>query len=185
MIDYDALIGRVIIREGGDQYTNYPSDEGGPTKFGITLATLHDWRKAPVSAYDVQQLTLSEASKIYRANYFPKWLEAIPDESAVELFFDDCVNAGVGNLAKHAQSVLYHWHLYSGVIDGAFGPKSLDALGKVKNWPAFFYAVKCERLEMYLRQIGSRPGNAVNAVGWANRNDQFEDPPGAPNGVTS
>lgn len=174
MIDTDALIARVIVREGGDQYTNRSSDEGGPTKYGITLATLHDWRKAPVSAYDVQQLTQAEAVAIYRAKYFPSWLAAIPVDGVVEELFDDCVNAGPGNTARHVQAVLQHWKLYDGAIDGDFGVKSAAALALVMNWGAFFYAVKCERLEMYLRQIGSRPVNVANAIGWANRSDQFE-----------
>lgn len=174
MIDYNALIARVIVREGGATYTDLPSDEGGPTKYGVTLATLHDYRKAPVSAYDVQQLTETEAVAIYRTKYFPSWLTTIPVDGVTEELFDDCVNAGPGNAARHVQAVLLHWKLYDGAVDGDFGLKSVAALASVTNWGAFFYAVKCERLEMYLRQIGSRPVNAANAAGWANRSDQFE-----------
>lgn len=174
MIDYDALIARVIVREGGDQYTNRSSDEGGPTKYGITLATLHDWRQMPVSADDVRDLSQEEAVRIYRNRYFSAWYLEIPVEGVVEFLFDDGVNAGPGNSARHAQAVLQHWGLYDGAIDGAFGSKSIDALHKVQNWGAFYYAVKAERLEMYLRQIGARPINAANAAGWANRSDQFE-----------
>lgn len=172
-MNYDELIARVIKREGGEQYTNNPADAGGPTKYGITLATLHQWRKMPVSAEDVQRLTEDEAVRIYRTNYFPSWFEIVREDIA-EMLFDYAVNAGVGGVAKAVQAVLQHWSLYDDKIDGAFGPKSQAALRLVTNWQAFFYAVKCERLELYLRQIGNRPDNYVFAAGWANRSDQFE-----------
>lgn len=174
MIDYNALISRVIKREGGDQYTNRSSDEGGPTKYGITLITLHGFRGGPVSDLDVMHLTEDEAVQIYRTLYFPSWYEAIPQAEILEELFDDGVNAGTGNSARHVQAVLLHWGLYTGAIDGDVGPASLAALAKVTNWGAFFYAVKCERLEMYLRQTGQRSSNTANAIGWANRSDQFE-----------
>ena len=50
----EALITRVIEREGG--YVNHPADAGGPTRYGITLAALHDWRRAPVGAADADHL---------------------------------------------------------------------------------------------------------------------------------
>ena len=174
MIDYDALIARVILREGSALYTDRPSDAGGPTKYGVTLATLHDWRKMPVSAEDVRRLTQDEAVRIYRTKYFPSWFEIPPREEIAELLFDDAVNAGVGGATLHVQSVLKHWHLYDGAIDGAFGPKSTAALMRVENWGAFYYAVKCERLEGYLRYVGRDPRQAEYAAGWANRSDQFE-----------
>lgn len=91
----DALIARVIEREGG--YSNNPNDNGGPTKYGITLATLHGWRQAPVSAADVQSLTTSEAAQIYRRNYFVgPGLDAVKDPEIQEFLFDYGVNSGPG-----------------------------------------------------------------------------------------
>ena len=46
-----TLIAELIQREGG--YVDDPDDRGGPTKYGITLATLQAWRHTPVSAADV------------------------------------------------------------------------------------------------------------------------------------
>jgi lysozyme family protein len=169
----DQMIFDVLSREGG--YSNRATDAGGPTKYGITLATLHAWRKCPVSAYDVQQLTTEEAARIYRANYFPAGYESIPDAAVLELLFDFGVNSGVGAAVEALQTVLKHMGLYGGEIDGSFGPQSSAALAKVKNWPALFYAVKCERYELLLRFVGRRPEQAEYAIGWANRNDQFEE----------
>jgi lysozyme family protein len=164
----DALIDRVIQREGG--YVNNPNDAGGPTKYGITLATLHGWRHAPVSAADVKNLTTNEAILIYRSQYFTKpGLDAVKDPGIQEFLFDYGVNSGPGAAVRALQTAL-------GVTaDGDFGPASRAALDKINNQQALFYRLKCERYEMLLRFIGSSPGNAVFAIGWSNRLDQFEE----------
>lgn len=168
----EQLITEVIEREGG--YVNNPADAGGPTKYGITLATLHAWRKAPVSAYDVEQLTETEARDIYRANYF-KGYDSIKDRALLSLCFDYGVNSGPGAPASSLQTILKREGLYTGAIDGDFGPLSQAALAKVTNWPALFYALKCERYELFMRYIGRRPDQAQFATGWSNRMDGFEE----------
>jgi lysozyme family protein len=82
---YDASLARVLAREGG--YTNHPSDPGGPTNFGITIAdyrrylkpsatanfgiTIADYRrylKPSATAADVRAMRLDEAKTIYKAH---------------------------------------------------------------------------------------------------------------------
>ena len=65
----EAIIDTILRREGWPRYTNRPSDRGGPTKGGITLATLASWRKRPVTATDVAALDEAEVRAIYRARY--------------------------------------------------------------------------------------------------------------------
>ena len=52
------IVDDVLRREG--EFVQHPADAGGPTKFGITQATLADWRHAPVTASDVSALTIDE-----------------------------------------------------------------------------------------------------------------------------
>jgi lysozyme family protein len=171
----DGLIDRVLKREGFDRFTNDAADAGGPTKYGITLATLYAWRGRPVGAHDVEQLGEAEARQIYRANYFPAGFEKIPEPALLEELFDFGVNSGPGAAVKALQTVLKEkCGYYAGVIDGGFGPQSHAALARVQNWTALFFAVKCERLELYLRSIGARPANARFAIGWANRADTID-----------
>ena len=40
---YDEALRRLLAHEGG--YVNHPSDPGGPTNFGITLADYRRYRK--------------------------------------------------------------------------------------------------------------------------------------------
>jgi lysozyme family protein len=66
----DAIISEVLAREGG--YVDHPADRGGPTNFGITLATLADFVGHPVTASDVRLLDETTARTIYRSRYI--WL---------------------------------------------------------------------------------------------------------------
>lgn len=167
------MIERVLVREGRDTYTDDPRDAGGPTKWGITQAALAKWRGQPVTPFNVQTLTKAEAVEIYRRDYMAPF-ESIEDDSLLELIFDFAVNHGPGRAAEAMQTVLQRIGYYTDRIDGDFGSKSRAALAKVQNMAAFFYAVKCERLEAYMRYAGRAPANVVFLSGWANRNDQFE-----------
>lgn len=64
-------------------------------------------------------------------------------------------------------------HVIGALPDGDFGPASRAALAKITNRTALFYAVKCERYELLLRDVGARPVHAVFAPGWSNRLDEF------------
>lgn len=164
----DALITAVIAREGG--FSDRASDAGGPTNWGITIATLRDWRRCPVSREDVINLGQTEARQIYRTNYFTaSGFEHVADPELQEFLFDYAVNSGVNAATRALQTVL-------GVsADGVVGPVTLAALAQRSNAAALFYAVKCERYELLLRFIGSDAEQAANAIGWANRLDPFKE----------
>lgn len=68
MMSIDSIIAGVISRESS-AYTNDPADNGGPTKYGITQATLARDRGVLVTPEDVQRLTEAEARSIYYRRY--------------------------------------------------------------------------------------------------------------------
>jgi lysozyme family protein len=164
-----ALIAALVQREGG--YVDDPDDRGGPTKFGITLATLHAWRGTPVGAGDVEALTSAEAAEIYAKKYFlDPGFDAVTDPALQEFLFDFGVTSGTGTAVEALQHVI-------GVLpDGNLGPVSRAKLATITNAAALFFAVKAERAEFLLRDVGSHPTDAKFAGGWSNRLDQF---PGA------
>ena len=125
-----------IIRIEGDAYTNDPTDRGGPTKYGITQATLTKWRKRPVTPAEVAALTRNEAFEIYFIMYvvdpgFDK-VRTLSSTIAAELV-DTGVNMGQGTAGKFLQRAL---NALSGnqtkgadlVVDGVVGNASLKAL---------------------------------------------------------
>jgi lysozyme family protein len=65
----DALISKIFVLEGGSAYSNLKSDLGGPTKWGITEATLANYRRKPVSAADIASLSEAEARDIIWQGY--------------------------------------------------------------------------------------------------------------------
>ena len=156
----EDLISRVIEREGG--YVDHPADRGGPTKYGITQATLAAWRRTPVTPWQVSMMTEDEARVIYRERYF-KGLEGITDPKVLEFLFDYAVNSGTGRAIKALQSAI------GATPDGAWGPKSAAALKAVPDQSKLYWPLVCERLDNFLRIIGRDPSQAVFAAGWANR----------------
>ncbi len=158
----------MIAREGG--FVDRPTDNGSATKYGITIGTLRDWRRVPVSREDVQNLTIQEAADIYKTNYFTaSGFDQVPDAKVQEFLFDFGVNSGVGTATRALQRCI-------GVKDdGAMGPISFAALKAVTNLEALFYRLKCERYELLLRFIGSDSRQSEYAIGWSNRLDNFEE----------
>jgi lysozyme family protein len=92
--DFDRAVAVVFRLEGG--YVSHPLDPGGPTRFGVTKATLARARGRPVSDADVMALDQSEAKQIYRARYWDAVrADALP--AGVDLAVFDCaVNSGPG-----------------------------------------------------------------------------------------
>ncbi|MGC1467549.1 MAG: glycosyl hydrolase 108 family protein, partial [Pseudolabrys sp.] len=65
---YSAALARVLAHEGG--YSNNPSDPGGPTNFGITIADYRKYVKPGATAADVRAMKVDDAKAIYRARYW-------------------------------------------------------------------------------------------------------------------
>jgi hypothetical protein len=122
---FDACMPFIFKAEGG--YSDNPNDPGGPTNFGITLATLKAYEGNPnLTAQDVKNLTLPMAREIYRSNYWNRMqCGSLPDGLDLEVF-DFGVNAGPGEAVKALQKIV-------GVTaDGSVGPITLAALGQLK-----------------------------------------------------
>lgn len=101
---YNAALTRLLKDEGG--YTDHPSDPGGPTNYGITLADARRYWKGNATAEDVRALPESVARKIYRENY---WNALRCDELPAGVdyaVFDYGVNSGVGRAGKVLRRIL-------------------------------------------------------------------------------
>jgi len=76
--------------EGGDKYTNDPIDPGGETKFGISKRAYPD--------IDIKSLTRTEASVLYKRDYWDKAnCESMEPKLGIAVF-DSAVNCGVGRV---------------------------------------------------------------------------------------
>ena len=157
----DKIIQDVIAREGG--FVNHPDDKGGPTKYGITQATLAKWRGVPVAASQVEELTEEEAAKIYYKLYLTDTrVDHILDKNLQALVFDYAVHSGAARAIKDLQRVL-------GLKDdGEIGPLTLQAANYTQtgNLRKKYLAA---RISFLGRLITDKPTQAVFAAGWMNR----------------
>jgi lysozyme family protein len=161
----DDVIDDIIRREGG--FVDNPSDRGGPTKFGITQATLAEWRGSPVTANDVEALTVDEARSIYRALYIDKpGLDALP-EPLRGLVVDTAVQSGGKTAVRLLQTALG-----GPAVDGILGPVTMAAIQYAN--PALLYRKMLAGRIRYLGEVITvRPANAEFAKGWMARVAEF------------
>ena len=161
----EAIIDGILKREGG--FVNHPADRGGPTKFGITQATLASYWGHPATMSDVQALDEATARQIYRSRFITgPGFHTIHDDALRSLVVDMSVNHGPGKATRMLQEVL-------GVeVDGTFGPQTAAAL--VAADP-FKIRVKltADRVRFYGHLISLDPSQAIFAAGWCNRAAEF------------
>lgn len=96
--NFNDCLTRVLKDEGG--YSNTPGDNGGPTKYGITIVDVRKYVKKNATAQDVRNLSLVEASNIYKSKYWDT-LSCDDLSSGVDYTcFDYGVNSGLGRPRK-------------------------------------------------------------------------------------
>lgn len=154
-----------IIRREGSKYTNYPADKGGPTKFGITLRTLAEWRKSEVTPWDVEHMQEQEARDIYRVRYIAPW-GIIANPRLRDFLIDAGVNHGIPKATMMLQRAL-------GVKeDGDIGPITRNALANIDAETLRLRAI-AERMKFYGRLVDGDVRQTQFIEGWLNRLAEF------------
>ena len=159
----DAILNELIGREG--DFTDDPLDRGGATKYGITAATLGNWRgwSRPATRAEVEALTVPEAKAIYTVRYLEQpGFAQIPSEPLRVALMDDGVNSGPAAAIKRLQRVL-------GVSqDGVLGPITLTAVREYPDTRLLQELVKARCLA-YARIVQADPSQRRFLVGWLTR----------------
>lgn len=180
------IASEIVSREGG--FVDDPDDPGGPTKHGVTLATLKrlgidvtgDGR---TDIGDVRALTRNRAIQIYVEHYFRRPRIGDLPEALQPSVFDMYVNAGA-NAVKLLQRLLTDMgHDLS--VDGAIGPRTIaaahvaagadpvllaDAYGIARR--NYYYRLADERPQS--RKFARRKDGAKG--GWITRAEEFISP---------
>lgn len=150
MQSVEDIATEIVAREGG--YVNDPSDPGGATKYGVTLATMRALGldldgDGQVTAADVQKLSRDQAVRIFVDDYYkaPR-LDLLP-EALQPSVFDMYVNAGATAVTLLQRLVTQMG--FACDADGVIGPQTA---GAVRNAAA------------------AAPGHIVDAYGIARRN---------------
>ncbi len=178
-----AIIDGILEREG-EAFTNDPADSGGPTKWGVTLATLNDYfvsvfgRAATVE--DVQNLSRTMAFDVYAKRYIrdPGFhLVADMDAAIAEELIDTGVNCGTAVAGMILQRCLNALNLngtkYPDIaVDGAVGRGTRAALKAYLDWrgaegrAVLVKALNCLQGERYIDLAEKRPKDERFVYGW-------------------
>lgn len=167
MASLELYIPKLKKVEGYGQYTNRPSDRGGPTMSGVTLATYRSFYGQDKTVANLRAMTYAEWRHIFKAGYWDKAAaDKIKNQSVAELIVDFCVNSGVSVL-KRVQALL-------GLVpDGIIGPKSVAAINNADQ-QLLYNAIMSDRRSKYFEIVAYSPGQRVNLAGWLNRLQTFK-----------
>lgn len=152
--DWERAIEFVLKMEGGADAENVTGDPGGLTKFGIS-------QKA-YPKLDIANLTLDDAKKIYRRDYWEACnCDSLPTAFAIATF-DSAVNQGPEVAARILQVAL-------GVdADGVVGDKTITAAHKATE-PWRIRRLLAERMATYMRLTADKKNLLIFASNWSNR----------------
>jgi lysozyme family protein len=169
----DLALRFTLGNEGG--YSNHPHDLGGATNWGIIQRTLDHWVAAhPESGFphDVKDLTLNQATAIYRAYY---WRGgeiadlAITDPAISIKLFDIGVNCGLTMAAKILQRAV---NSIPGAqvlsVDGRLGAQTLGA-ANAQDPDVLMDAICKAQADHYNAIVTNNPSQAVFIKGWLAR----------------
>ena len=154
--NFQRALSLVVKHEGG--FVNHPSDPGGATNKGITLATFRQYVERTGTVADLKAITDAQVAQVYRRHY---WDAVKGDElpSGVDYaVFDFAVNSGPGRAIKFLQRIL----LVS--QDGIIGPQTLATLARAK--PEHVVEVLCAERLKFLKALSTWP---TFGKGWGRR----------------
>lgn len=162
-MDTNKLIRDIIEREGG--FVNHPNDKGGPTKWGITAATLGRWRSLGRNATieEVRALTKQEAEDIYYVQYVKKpGFDKVPDEHLRTQLVDYGVNSGPMLAITKLQEII------GADADGILGNETLSALS-LKDQRVVNNQLVAARVRMFGRIVTKAKTQIAFLDGWLAR----------------
>lgn len=159
--DFQAALDFVLRHEGG--FVDHPDDPGGATNFGITLGTYRKWaRRHDRPEPGVDDLKAIPAPRVAEIYYHDYWCACHGPDLPTHLafgVFDMGVNAGPARAIRLLQQAL-------GVtVDGAIGPRTLEAVDARRSDPACFDDYTARRLTYY----GRLSTFSTFGLGWARR----------------
>lgn len=175
------FVDQVIKVEGG--YVNDPSDSGGETNYGVTVAVAREFRsKWGAYSWDgtMKTMPLAFAQDVYSYKYFykPKF-DLIAEQSTLiaEELFDAGVNCGPSQPSKWLQqclNVLNNLQAYYSDIseDGMIGARTANALEKFidkrgeEGIKVLFNMLNCKQGSFYIDLATRREKDEKFVYGW-------------------
>jgi len=146
----------VLKSEGG--WSDHPSDPGGATMKGVTLANFRRYVKADATKNDLRHITDAQVATVYRRFYWDAVVGAELPDGVDYAVFDFGVNSGPSRAAKYLQGVL------GTVQDGRIGPATVKA-AQAKPSAQTVNAL-CDARLAFLKRLDTWP---TFGKGWSSR----------------
>lgn len=163
----------ILLHWEGSSFTIIPGDNGGATKFGVTLA---EWKAAgydensdgTVDVNDLKLITEDEAMVIAKREYWDLMKgDNILNQSVANFIVDFAYNCGSGTATKKLQ------HVLGTVVDGVIGSHTLNTLNSTDQ-QTLFNKLKQMRIQYYDAIVENNGGQEKFLRGWLNRTNSFE-----------
>jgi lysozyme family protein len=167
----------VLASEGG--YSDHPSDRGGPTNQGITMATLKDYHArygygdfdhdGDIDTADILMLdTPDEAAPVYKREFWDRVHGDDLPSGLDYLIFDSAVNHGSINAGKFLQRALNRTARTKVLVDGYIGPRTLEAVPSLNTGTLIADVIR-ERDIFYRKIVACDASQECFFKGWMNR----------------
>lgn len=188
MMSFENALEHMLEFEGG--YVNDPDDSGGETFRGISRRNWPAWAGWDlidnVKARGARTARLIDAAlaqdaemeslvaEFYRREFWRPWeRHGLPERLTAKLF-DTAVNMGAGRAAKLLQTAVNALGpVVRLVVDGAIGPRTLDALGLILDTPAgegrVLAAYAEAQADHYRAIVRGKPSQEKYLKGWLRR----------------
>ena len=157
-----------ILEDEGSKYTNDPIDNGGPTKYGITLKDLQQFNPSATEEA-VKNLTEEQAYKIYYDEYIIKSnYHKIVNDYIRYSMIDFGVNSGIYRATKEMQKILKYNYDNSIEIDGICGDKTINTINNNSSI-SLFAEINFARKNFLMDIVINKPSQEKFIKGWLNR----------------
>lgn len=170
MADFKKYSGQLINLEKG--FVNNPNDNGGPTKYGITLATWQRYgydknKDGVIDIEDLKLITPQDALSIAKKNYWDYFkADELKNQSIAEFIVDWGYNSGQTTVARRVQRLLKL------PVDGLVGESTVKAINNAVQ-SQFFAQLKADRIALINLIVKMKPSQMEFYHGWMNRINGF------------
>lgn len=162
MSNFDAAVALVFEHEKG--YVDDPLDAGGPTNFGITIATLSAYFGHAATPDDVKNLMPETARAVYRKLFWDRFgLEAISSPALAVVLFDQTVLCGAHTAIGRLQTALE-----TVAVTGTLGPQTLAACASANTNQLILSFLRASA-KAHIENVKKRPAQIRFLGGWIDR----------------
>lgn len=169
---FDDLFTALMVHEGG--YVDNPADNGGATRYGITIKTLTSWLGRQATTEDVKNLPLDTAKTIYETRYYKApGIDRLP-QLLQPCVFDSAVSQGCSTAVRMLQLAVNLVSPAGLRVDGVLGEKSYAAVDSCDDAKLLTEFIR-QRHIRYDAIAAADPTQRIFLNGWLKRLDSFRD----------